>query len=272
MAIRLIATDMDDTLLGPKGELSARTKEAAREAIRRGVRFVLASGRMPQAMQKTALEIGVNSPAIAYNGGMIVDLATGETKRSWPVPQELAREAAFIARKLGGHVQAYQNGTYYYKEENDYARAYGDSIGLYGQAVGEELSQWFTGGADKLLVIGEREQIGRWAEIMQAHFGQRLCCAVSRPNYIEVFRSGVDKAAALEALCSESGVAREETAAFGDGENDLGMVRWAGRGYIMGNARAQVLAKAPNTAPSNAQDGLAQVLEGWFADGTIPLG
>jgi len=270
MAIRLIATDMDDTLLGPDGALSSRTKAAAAEAMRRGVRFVLSSGRMPQAMRKTAQELNVNSPVIAYNGGMIADAITGEVLKSWPVEQAEAREAAKLAESLGGHVQAYKNGTYYYQEENDFARAYARSIGLQGQAAGEPLSQWFTGAADKLLVIGNPHDVSRWVEKMQAHFGTRLCCAVSRPNYIEVFAHGTDKSAALEELCMRLGVRREETAAFGDGENDLGMVRWAEKGFVMANARPQVLEKAPAVAPSNAQDGLAQVLEKWFEDGTIP--
>ena len=270
MAIRLIATDMDDTLLGPGGELSERTKAAVAEAMRRGVLFALASGRMPQAMRETATQLQVNCPAIAYNGGMIADLAGGTVVRSWPVPQGLAREAAKIAEELGGHVQAYKNGTYYFAENNEYARAYGDSIRLYGQEAGEKLSKWFTGDADKLLVIGQPEQISQWVLKMQAHFGERLSCAVSRPNYIEVFRSGVDKAVALQELAASYGLKPDEVAAFGDGENDLGMVQWAGHGYIMANARPQVLAKAPAIAPSNAQDGLAQVLEQWFENGMIP--
>lgn len=270
MAIRLIATDMDDTLLGPTGRISARTKAAVQEAMRRGVKFVLASGRMPEAMRSAAQELSVNAPVIAYNGGLTIDLASGETLASIPVAQALAREAAALAETLGGHVQAYKNGTYYFAEENEFSRAYGDSISLYGHAAGRKISQWFEGGADKLLVIGSPAEISRWVGVMQAHFGKRLRCEVSRPNYIEVFSPGVDKSAALAALCERLGVAMEETAAFGDGGNDLGMVRLAGRGYIMANARESVRAQAPAIAPSNAEDGLAQIVEKWLSDGTIP--
>lgn len=270
MAIKLIATDMDDTLLGPQGKLSPRTKAALSEAMRRGVKLVLASGRMPQAMSETARELGVNGPVIAYNGGLITDLETGRTIKSWPVPQELAREAAAIAEELGGHVQVYQNGAYSFAQDNDYARAYGDSIGLYGHAAGKAISEWFTGEADKLLIIGQPEQISRWVVQMQAHFGKRLSCAISRPNYIEVFRAGVDKSAALKELAARYGIGPDEIAAFGDGENDLGMVGYAGHGYIMANARPGVKQRAANIAPSNAEDGLAQVVEGWLANGQIP--
>lgn len=270
MAIRLIATDMDDTLLGADGRLSARTTEAVRAVVRRGVVFVLASGRMPQAMREAARELDLCGPMIAYNGALTLDLGTDTVLESLPVPQDLAREAARLAEELGGHVQAYQNGEYLFAKDNAHSQAYAASIGLRGRETGLPLSQCLVGGANKLLVIGEREEIRRWAPQMRAHFGRRLCCAISRPNYIEVFRAGVDKAAALEALCRRLGIARQETAAFGDGENDLGMVHFAGRGYIMANAREDVLCRAPLRAPSNAQDGLAQILEQMLADGEIP--
>lgn len=270
MAIRLIATDMDDTLLGPDGCMSARTKAALAEAMRRGVTVVLASGRMPQAMQKTAQELGINGPVIAYNGALTVDIETGEIFHSAPVPQDMAREAAFFAESLGAHVQAYQNGTYYFETDNAFSRAYAASINLAGRAVGQKISAWFTGGADKLLIIGEKEQMPDWLAKMQAHFGERLRCEISRPNYIEVFRRDVDKAAALKALAGKYDISPREIAAFGDGGNDLGMVRFAGMGYIMANASEAVRTQAPAIAPSNAQDGLAQVVEKWLSDGTIP--
>lgn len=269
MAIRLIAADIDDTLLNERGELSPRTKDAVQEVMRRGARFVLASGRMPQAMRGTALALGVNAPVIGYNGGQIADALTGEVVRAWRVPEALAREAAALAQELGGHVQAYQNGAYFYEEENDFSRAYAASIGLPGSAVGMPVARWLRGEADKLLVIGEREPTRLRAERLQAHFGDRLRCAISRPNYIEIFHAQADKAEALAALAEEYGLRREEIAAFGDGENDLGMLHFAGHGYVMANARVEILRRAPAAAPSNAQDGLARLLERWLREDRI---
>ena len=79
-----------------------------------------------------------------------------------------------------------------------------------------------------------------------------------------------DKSAALKELAARYGIGPDEIAAFGDGENDLGMVGYAGHGYIMANARPGVKQRAANIAPSNAEDGLAQVVEGWLANGEIP--
>ncbi len=268
--IKLIATDMDDTLLNPQGQLTARTKAAAAEAMRRGVKFTLASGRMPQAMLSIARELGANGPIIGYNGALTIDPDTLEPIESLPVPCEIAREAAKLAEELGGHVQAYANGAYFYETENEFSRAYAESIHFPGYATGEKISECLQTDADKLLVIGEPEKIAKWAKIMQAHFGDRLSCAISRPHYIEVFRAGIDKSTALSALCRRFGFTAGEVAAFGDGENDLGMIGFAGHGYVMANAREPIRARAKNIAPSNAEDGLAQILETWFKNGMIP--
>lgn len=269
MAIKLIASDMDDTLLGPDGRVSARTKAAIQAVMHRGVRFILASGRMPAAMRSTARELGVSGPVISYNGALTIDIETGEILHRQSVPLDLAREAAKLARRLGGHVQAYHGDKYFFANENQYSRAYAASVGVEGSATGVPIDQWLSDDVEKLLVIGERSDISKWAESMQAHFGDRLSCAISRPHYIEIFNARADKAEALRRLCEHMHICAQDAAAFGDGQNDLGMVSLVSRGYIMQNARPDVLARAPQTAPSNAQDGLAITLEALLSDGSI---
>ena len=269
MPVRLIAVDLDDTLLDPESKLRARTKDALRQAMVRGVRVVLASGRMPAAMRGFAEEIGANAPVIAYNGARTVDLATGESTGRSPVPQALAREAAHLAEELGAHVQAFRGDRYYFAHENEYSRRYAASISLRGQETGGPLSETFVGEADKLLVIHERENIVRWAELFRERFAGRLRCFTSRANYLEITHTDAAKEDALRALCQRLGVDLADAAAFGDGENDLGMVRLAGHGWVMANAKESVRRSAPRIAPSNAEDGVAQIVENWLQDGTI---
>lgn len=272
MPIKLIAMDMDDTLLDPKGQIAERTQKALAEAMRRGVHIVLASGRMPEAMKPYARELRVNAPVIAFNGALTVDLESGEVVNRMPVENGMAREAARLAEERGGHAQVYRDGKYFFREDNLYARRYAGSIGVSGEAVGMPLSEWFTGDADKLLVIHEPENIAKWVGEFQAYFGGRLNCAVSRPNYIEICNAGADKAVALKAYCERLSISTDEAAAFGDGENDLSMIASVRYGYVMANAREPILARAPRLAPSNAEDGIAQMVEGWIADGTIREG
>ena len=269
MPIRLIAADLDDTLLDAESRLRERTVEALRAAIRRGVYVVLASGRMPLAMRPFAEAIGVNAPVIAYNGALTVNLSDGSVSGRFPVPEALAREAAAMAEDLGAHVQAFQGDRYCYAQENVYSGRYAASIHWQGEALGRPLSQAFTGEADKLLVIQERENIAVWSERFRERFQGRLRCFISRPNYIEITHTDAAKENALRALCERLGVPLAQAAAFGDGENDLGMVRLAGHGYVMANARENVRAGAPAVAPANTEDGVAQIVEAWLRDGTI---
>lgn len=270
MSIRMIAMDLDDTLLDPHQRITPRTKEALAEAMRRGVMLVPASGRMPEAMRGVAEELHINGAVIAFNGALTTDLFTGKDIVRLSVPHELAIEAAVMGEELGGHVQMYKNGTYYYAEENKYAELYAAVLGMKGHAVGQKMSEWFTGDSDKVLIVHERETVAEWVKLMRERFEGRLHCAISKPNYIEIFHPDADKAVALKRYSESLGLRRDEVAAFGDGENDMTMIEFAGAGYVMANARESVRVRAKRLAPSNAEDGLAQVVEGWLRDGTIP--
>ena len=97
----MIAVDLDGTLLDPNGTLNARTVRAARAAMERGAKIVLSSGRMPAALKHIGDEIGVNAPAVCFNGGAVVNLQTGETLYQTPVPMDLARDIARAAEERG---------------------------------------------------------------------------------------------------------------------------------------------------------------------------
>ena len=92
---------------------------------------------------------------------------------------------------------------------------------------------------------------------------------LSHPTYLEIVSASVDKGDALRILAERLGVAREEIAAFGDADNDVGMLEYAGSGYVMQNANEQLLARVPLHAPANTDDGVARVLEELLARGEI---
>ena len=121
----------------------------------------------------------------------------------------------------------------------------------------------------KLLVIYHRHEE---FEAFDEKFGSRVSATLPHLGLTscDVNPLGVTKADGIKAIVEHFGIDFENTYAFGDGGNDLGMVRFAGMGYIMANASEAVRAQAPAIAPSNAQDGLAQVVEKWLSDGTIP--
>jgi Cof subfamily protein (haloacid dehalogenase superfamily) len=269
MPIQLIATDLDETLLNKRAELSERTVRALKRAMEAGVLISLASGRMVKAMARYALAIGVNAPLIAFNGALIYDDRSKVSLEAREVPAEDARRVALFAEARGVHVQAFTREDYYFERANAFSDLYARGIGgIGGKAVGEKLSGWINAPLCKLLLIAEPSLASQLARELAPRFSGRMEIALSRPNYVECTASGVHKGAALEALAKRLNIPRENVAAFGDNENDVSMIRWAGHGYAMANAPEGVRAGAL-PAPASDQDGVAQVIEGLLDDGAI---
>jgi len=261
MPIQLIASDLDETLLNKRAELTPRTISALRRAMDAGVRVVLASGRMVKAMAAYAGAIGVNAPVIAFNGALIYDLKANKALEAREIAPEDARQVARAAEALGVHVQAFTREDYYFERENTLSELYARGIGgIKGVPVGAPLSEWIDSPLCKLLMIAEPPVASELARTLPPRFSGRVEFALSRPNYLECTAAGVTKGAALEALSKRLGVRREDVAAFGDNENDLSMLRWAGHGYAVENAPPHVRAEAL-PAPASDLDGVAQVIE-----------
>jgi len=269
MPIQLIASDLDETLLNKRAELTERTVRALKSAMDAGALVSLASGRMVQAMERYAGAIGVNAPLIAFNGALIYDCRTKAPLEAREVPVEDARLVARSAEEMGVHVQAFTREGYYFERANAFSDLYARGIGgIEGEAVGAKLSEWIGAPLCKLLLIAEPTVASRLAKELAPRFAGRLEIALSRPNYVECTAFGVHKGAALKALAERLNIPRENVAAFGDNENDLSMIRWAGHGYAVENAPESVRAGAI-PAPASDLDGVAQVIEGLLDEGRI---
>jgi len=274
MPYRLIVSDMDDTLLNERGLLSPATIEAIEAARAAGAELVLASGRMPCAMRSFSKELKVTLPMIAYNGAELVDPKTDEIIYRLHVSPELSLELIQYCEELGLHVQAYDGDYFLTPVDNEKAREYRDSV--YGVALmrvtNQPLSECVTWSQPKLLAITDPGETVELLEKINAKFGDRLVSGISRPQYIESISPEAGKERALRELCSQLGVSAEEVIAFGDGQNDAGMIRFAGLGVAMANAREEVRAQADLVAPSNHEDGVAQVIMQLLKEGKIGKG
>ena len=269
MPIQLIASDLDETLLNTRSELTGRTLRALRRAMEAGALVSLASGRMVKSMARYASEINVNAPVIAFIGALIYDLGRRSALAAREVPAEDAKHVALEAEARGVHVQAFTREDYFFERENAFSDLYARNIGgVTGRAVGGKLSDWIACPLCKLLLIAEPPEASRLASELSERFSGRMEIALSRPNYVECTAAQVHKGAALEALAKLLGIPREDVAAFGDNENDVSMLRWAGHGYAMANA-PEAVRKGLTEAPPSDQDGVAQVIEGLLDEGRI---
>ena len=267
--IRLIATDLDGTLLNDHSALTPRTVAAVRSAMEAGARFVIASGRMYLSTCPFAQQLDVNAPIIAFNGGMICDWRDGVPSLKSDIPAETARAVCALAEARGVFIQYFpERGFFYERRVPSLCNEYEERINFFGEETGVPLSRWIDKSAMKLLALGDGASLSALREEICARFSG-LSVMLSHPTYLEIVSAGVDKGNALQVLCEQLGIAREEVAAFGDADNDLGMLTFAGHGYAMKNAGASLRSRIALHAPTNDKDGVAQVLEELLARGEI---
>lgn len=267
----MIAVDLDDTLLDPDGSLNPRTVRAARAAMEKGAKFVLSSGRMPRALKHIGAEIGVNAPAVCYNGGAVVDLETEKSLYCTPVPLDLARDIAREAEKMGLYLHAFVHGAYIAPEYNDKTAAYERLSGVKANVVNGKISENLDEAPMKLLILDTPEGAEKALPILKSVFDGRATLMRSQKHMIECVDKNTGKANALTHLSGALGINPAEAISFGDGQNDLDMLLWSGESYVMDNAPQTLKAASERflIAPSNAEQGVARVIERLIDEGRI---
>jgi len=258
--IRLVAIDLDDTLLRDDLTIAPGAKEAIRKAQQKGVTVVLATGRMFPAALPFAQELGLTGPLITYNGALI-RTAAGETWWHRPVPRELALEILDFGAAAGWTVQCYCDDRLYVRQINDDVKYYLEIARVPVQECPDMRALLSERLSTKLLSIGSPEEIVRRAESLRQAFAGRLTITISKPRFVEMLAAGVSKAAALAEVARRLHVPREQVMAIGDSFNDLDMIQWAGVGVAMGNAPDAVKELADCVVGTNMEEGVAEAFE-----------
>jgi len=257
--IKLVAMDMDDTVLNDKQELTPRTLRALKAAMDQGVHVVFVSGRIYSAMAPYARQAGLNTPLICCQGAMIKS-PEGEIIEHTPVPMELAREVINIAYEQQVHAQYYFDSDYFYDHENEEAQYYAAVARIPGKAVGD-LRVHMQVEPTKILYISPPERIRELDAYCRERFAGKLEVAISKARYLEFTNPAVSKGRALASLSARLGVRQEEVMALGDSFNDLSMLRWAGVSVAMGNSDERIKAECTLTTGAHTEDGVAQAIE-----------
>ena len=225
--------------------------------------MVLVTGRMFQSVRRYALEAGIDDPVVCYQGAVVADPVSGRWLRNVPIPLELARETIGALNADGFGLNCYVDDTLYVAEVTPEAKQYADFQDLELHPVGD-LLEWLDQPPTKLVVIDDPAVLERLKQRMVERFDDRLYISTSLPYFLEFASPDVTKATGLEFLAEHLGFARERTVAFGDGENDLELVDWAGYGVAVENAHELVKEVADFVCPSVDEEGVAQVLEAYL--------
>lgn len=255
---RVVATDLDGTLLRTDGSVSDRTRRAMVVAEETGLRTVLVTARPPRWLDDLETIVGAHGVAICGNGAFVYDVPSRTVTADYGFdPDALALVLVDLRRELPGISFAAERASGFGLEDG-YSSDHpippnalrGPIDALLGEPVGKLLAR-HTGIADEAFraavatVIGERGIV--------AYSGADGLAEISAP--------GVTKAAGLARWCTELGIPATAAWAFGDMPNDLPMLLWAGTGVAVANAHPDVLAAADVVCPANDDDGVAQVLE-----------
>jgi hypothetical protein len=264
--VRALACDFDRTLVGEDALLRPRTRSALRAAGDAGLHVIVVTGRMVRSVRPYLLEAGLTDPVVCYQGAVVADPTSGEFLRHVPMPREVALEAIEAVDAAGFHLNCYVDDLLYVAAVTPEARAYADFQHLEIHAVGD-LRSWLAADPTKLVAVGDQHALDELEAELKPRFRGRLYISKSLPFFLELANPDVSKAAGLEFVARRLGFERSETIAFGDGENDIDLLEWAGYGVAVANAHDEVLRRADLVCPPVDEEGVAQVIEALLDSG-----
>ncbi|MGK5679847.1 HAD family hydrolase [Actinoplanes sp. URMC 104] len=261
---KLVASDIDGTLIRTDGTLSKRTIEVLAALP---VPFVVATGRPIRWLQQLFEQMAAPVPAICANGAVIYDAETDEVLRAEPLSVDLLLDVSKRLREAIPDIALaveVEDGRSFWYEEAWPVRWEGDDDdkAVRVLAAPEELT---SVPAVKLLARSAQHGPDDFAELVTTTLGGIAEATHSSSSaLVEISAVGVTKAAGLAWHCERYGVDKSEVVAFGDMPNDIPMLTWAGRAVAMGNAHPSVKAVADEVGPTNDEDGVASRLAELF--------
>lgn len=268
MAVKLIALDLDDTLLGVDLQVSAANRAALHQAMDLGVTVVLASGRPTAGMRQIAADLELARRGgwiVSFNGGQIVDCATGKVFWEKSLSRSEGADLLALSRREGLGFLTYNALGIITPQANEWTAVEKRLTGL-PVIEYDNFAAHLPDSLPKAILLGEPEVVALKAFSLKAEFGQRWNIATSKPFFLEFTPFGIEKGSALHRLGEHLGISAAEAMALGDGHNDLPMIRWAGVGIAMDNAAEAVKAEADWIARHHDADGVAHAVQHFILD------
>ncbi|MDR1362551.1 MAG: Cof-type HAD-IIB family hydrolase [Spirochaetaceae bacterium] len=269
-AIRLIALDIDDTLLRTDLSISFRTRKAIKRCLAAGVKVVLASGRVYKSVYYYAKLLSLQkngSYLICGNGSLIQEAATGKIVDQVTLPPKPALAAFDLVDAEGFAVQIYEGDVAYVSRKNEFA-IYEKKLTGMQQTIPPNFREMIAANCHKLVIPGDPMLLRQLEVILRNFVGDEVTIFTSKPYYLEILPPATDKGTALAKVAARLGIDREAVMAVGDSMNDEAMIRWAGLGIAMCNGDERIKKAARLvTEMSNDEDGLARVIEQYVLQG-----
>ncbi|MBV8332031.1 MAG: HAD family phosphatase [Candidatus Eremiobacteraeota bacterium] len=258
---KLVAFDVDGTLVGRDLAISARVREAIARMRRAGIAGCLVTGRMYRATLPFARELGFDAPIVCYQGAAVIDPESDEVLHHLALENDVVRDIVAAAEADGMHLQLYRNDEYYCESRNRFSDFYA-SLAMHEPVIVPSLRETFAySEATKAVVVADAPDAERHLATMRERLGDRAYVTRSLPQFVEMMNAGVDKGNAVCLVAQRLGASMDEVLAIGDSWNDAPLLRASGFGVAMGSAPQELRNVAKAVVADVDNDGVAEALE-----------
>lgn len=258
--IKLVAIDLDGTLLKNDLTISPRAEEAIKAAAAKGVYVTICTGRMYASALPYIKQLNMELPIITYNGAFVKHSVTGQVLYEKLLPSHMAKDIYLRAKKYKLHSNIYANDRLYVDCLNKWADNYARKVGVEINIV-EDMVEFLEDDPIKIVSIAEPAALKDLEQELSDVYGDKLYITSSLPTFLEILHPDATKGKGLEAVARYFGISRECVMGIGDSFNDVEMFNYAGFSVVMGNGEEEVKKIADYVTCSNDDDGVAEAIE-----------
>ena len=257
--MQAFACDLDRTLIGHDALLRPGTLAAIARSQAAGIPVIVATGRMFRSVRPYLDEAAIDAPVVCYQGAAVVDPASGTFLLHVPIELDVAREAVSLLVEAGYPPNCYVGDRLFVAQHTEYSRMYSEFQHLPVTEVGD-LVAWLATPPTKLVAVAAPEELPAVRSLLEERFGARLFLTTSLPYLLELGNPAVSKGTGLAFVAERLALDAAHIVSFGDGENDIQMLEWAGFGIAVEDANPLLRELADWTCPSAEHEGVATVI------------
>lgn len=257
---KLVALDIDGTLLDNNHELSSKVEETLTRVKEKGIRIILASGRDFPAIKPFLYKLETEDLSICMNGCKVYDYS-GKLIFDESIDKKTSEEIIKLCEEKEIYIILFMNENIYVEKSFNYMD-YENYTGK-GIEVGK-ISKFINNKADniyKILLVGEHERLLEIKKILKLEYKGKVNAIFSLPQFLEIFSNRIDKGLMLKKIANLHNISPEKVLSIGDWDNDISMIEFAGLGVAMGNGSSKLKEKADFITKTNEEHGVAYALE-----------